>query len=67
MKHVYVLEDSNRGRKVIVVTSDPDFSWGRWLRRNRGAMEAAEAFSKADATTRETLREFLGSMGIELR
>ena len=67
MKHVYVLEDYRRGRKVIVVTSDPDFNWGCWLRRNRGAMEAAEEFSKADPSTRETLREFLGTLGIELR
>ena len=67
MKRIHVLEDYNRCRKVMVVTKDPDFNWGRWLRRNRNAMEAVEEYSKADPRERATLRAFLGSLGIQLR
>ena len=66
-KRLHILEDYNRGRKVMVVTVDPKFNWGNWLRRNRNAMEAVEEFSKADPATQETLRQFLGSLGIHLR
>ena len=67
VKRLHILEDYNRGRKVMVVTRDSNFTWGRWLRRNRNAMEAVEEYSSADAKTQETLRRFLGSLGIHLR
>ena len=66
-KCFHVLEDYDQGRKVIVFTADPDFNWGRWLKSNRHAIEAAEEYSKADPQTQESLREFLGSLGIQLR
>ena len=67
VKRLHILEDYNRGRKVMIVTRDPDFNWGRWLSRNRNAMEAVEEYSAADSKTRESLRQFLGSLGIHLR
>ena len=66
-KRFHVLEDYDQGRKVIVVTADPDFNWRRWLQSNRHAIEAAEEYSKADPRTQKSLREFLGSLGIQLR
>ena len=66
-KHHHVLEDYDRGRKVIVITRDPDFNWRHWLQINRQAIEAAEEFSKVDAETQASLQEFLGSLGIQLR
>ncbi|MGE4550231.1 MAG: hypothetical protein AAEJ57_02495 [Opitutales bacterium] len=67
VKSLHILEDYNRGRKVTVVTTDSNFNWGRWLSRNRNAMEAVEEYSVADSKTRESLRQFLGSLGIHLR
>ncbi len=66
MKHFHVLEDYDRGRKVMVVTTDSYFDWGRWLHLNRNAMEAAEEYTKADPRKRESLREFLDSLGISV-
>ena len=66
-KRFHVLEDYDQGRKVMVVTTDPSFNWGRWLRSNRQALEAAEEYSSADPQTQASLREFLGSLGIQLR
>ncbi len=66
MKHCHVLEDYDRGRKVMVATTDSYFDWRRWMRLNRNAMEAAEEYSKADPRKQELLREFLDSLGIKV-
>jgi hypothetical protein len=50
----------------MVVTTDSYFDWGRWLHLNRNAMEAAEEYTKADPRKRESLREFLDSLGISV-
>ena len=66
MKHWHVLEDFDRGRKILVVNAVPDFDWKRWFRLNRTAVEAAEEYTKADPRERESLREFLDSLGIKI-
>ena len=66
MKHFHVLEDFDRGRKVMAVTTERDFDWARWFRRNRTAVEAAEEYTKADPRERDSLREFLDSLGIKV-
>ena len=40
--------------------------WRRWFRLNSTAVEAVEEYTKADPRERESLREFLGSLGIKI-